>query len=146
MWCFLFLAHGVDGRLLPTLSTLALQQTAPTDQTMTLCKQILNYIALQPEAILTYNASNMVLATHSNASYLSESSARSCAGGHMFMAANKGIPSNNSAILNISQIICAVMSSAARAKLGALFVNTKTAISMRQTLQELSHPQPWTPI
>jgi hypothetical protein len=36
------------------------------------------------------------------------------------------------------------MSSAAEAELGALFINAKTAISMQQTLIELSHPQPRT--
>ena len=34
------------------------------------------------------------------------------------------------------------MSSAAEAELGALFLNAKTAVSMRQTLTELGHPQP----
>jgi hypothetical protein len=64
----------------------------------------------------------------------------------MFMAGNEDIPINNGAVLNISQIIKAVMSSAAEAELGALFINAKTAVSMRQTLEELGHPQPQTPI
>jgi hypothetical protein len=38
------------------------------------------------------------------------------------------------------------MSSAAEAELGALFINAKTAVSMHQTLMELGHPQPRTPI
>jgi hypothetical protein len=38
------------------------------------------------------------------------------------------------------------MSSAAEAELGALFINAKTAVSMRQTLEEMGHPQPRTPI
>ena len=38
------------------------------------------------------------------------------------------------------------MSSAAEAELGALFINAKTAVSMRQTLIELGHPQPHTPM
>jgi hypothetical protein len=88
----------------------------------------------------------MVLAIHSNASYLSEPKARSQAGGHMFMAGNEEISFNNEAILNISQIIRAVMSSAAEAELGALFINAKTAVSIRQTLIELGHPQPRTPM
>jgi hypothetical protein len=67
-------------------------------------------------------------------------------GRHMFMTGKYNIPFNNGAILNISQIIRAVMSTAAEAELGALFINVKTAISMRQTLVELGHPQPRTPI
>ena len=38
------------------------------------------------------------------------------------------------------------MSSAAEAKLGALFINAKTAVSMRRTLKGMGHPQPRTPI
>jgi hypothetical protein len=106
----------------------------------------LDYMASQDEAVLTYKASNMVLAIHSNASYLSEPKARSCAGGHMFMAGRDDIPTNNGAVLNILQIIWAVMSSAVEAELGALFINAKTAISMCHMLEELGHPQPPTPI
>ena len=113
---------------------------------MKLCKLFLDYMASQEEPILTYKASNMVLAVHSNASYLSEPKACSRAGGHMFMSSNDEIPQNNGAILNILQIIRAVMSSAAEAELGALFINAKTAVSMRHTLVELGHPQPRTPI
>ncbi len=108
---------------------------------MTLCKQFLDYFASQDKAILTYKASDMVLAIHSDASYLSEPKTCSQAGGHMFMASNNKIPQNNGAVLNILQIIRAVMSSAAEAKLGALFINAKVAISIRQTLEELGHPQ-----
>ena len=104
-------------------------------------------MATQEEAILTYRASKMVLAIHSNASHLSEPKARSWAGGHMFMAGNEEIPFNNGAILNISQIIWAVMSSAAEAELGALFINAKTAtVSIRQTLIKIGYPQPRTPM
>jgi hypothetical protein len=38
------------------------------------------------------------------------------------------------------------MSSAAEAELGSLVINAKTAISRRHTLEELSHPQPPTPM
>ena len=115
-------------------------------KTMQDCLQFLDYAASQDEAIVTYRASDMKLAIHSNASYLSEPKARSRAGGHMFMAGSEEIPINNGAVLNISQIIKAVMSSAAEAELGALFINAKTAVSMRQTLEEMGHPQPRTPM
>jgi hypothetical protein len=105
-------------------------------------------MAMQEDVLLTYHASNMVLAIHSNTSYLSEPKSHSCAGGHMFMARKEDIPFNNGAIHNILQIIRAVMSSAAEVELGALFinVNAKTAVSMRQMLAELGHPQPRTPM
>jgi hypothetical protein len=83
----------------------------------------------------------MRLAIHSNASYLSEPKACSRASGHMFMAGMEDIPINSGTVLNISQIIRAVMSSAVEAKLGSLFINTKTAVSMQCTLEELGHLQ-----
>jgi hypothetical protein len=143
---FLFLARAVDSTMLTPLSALASEQAAPTEKTMQDCLQFLDYAASQDEAIVTYRASDMKLAIHSDASYLSEPKARSRAGGHMFMAGSEEIPINNGAVLNISQIIKAVMSSAAEAELGALFINAKTAVSMRQTLEEMGHPQPRTPI
>jgi hypothetical protein len=59
----------------------------------------------------------------------------------MFMAGQEKIPTNNCTVLNISQIIRAVMSFEAEAKLDKLFINAKTAASMRRTLKELGHPQ-----
>jgi hypothetical protein len=64
----------------------------------------------------------------------------------MFMAGKKDIPIKNGVVLNILQIIRAVMSSAAEAELGALFINAKTAVSMWCTLKEMGHPQTRTPI
>jgi hypothetical protein len=55
----------------------------------------------------------MVLAGHSDASYLSETNARSRAGGHFFMSNNDAVPPNNCVVHTIAQIIKAVMSSAA---------------------------------
>jgi hypothetical protein len=143
---FLFLSRAVNGTMLTPLSSLASKQASPMELTMEKCLQFLDYAATQDNAILTYKASNMILAIHSNASYLSEPKAQSQAGGHMFMVGDNEIPINNGAILNISQIIKSVMSLATEAKLGALFINAKTAISMRTMLEELGHPQMQTPM
>ncbi len=143
---FLFLARAVDSTMLTPLSALASKQAAPTEKTMQDCLQFWDYAASQDEAIVTYRASDMKLTIHSDASYLSQPKARSRAGGHMFMAGAEDIPINNGAVLNISQIIKAVMSSAAEAELGAMFINAKTTVSMQQTLEEIGHPQPQTPI
>jgi hypothetical protein len=72
---------------------------------MGLCKQFLDFMLTQEDAVVTYQASDMVLAIHSNVSYLSEPKSHSRAGGHMFMAGKNKIPINNGAILNILQII-----------------------------------------
>jgi hypothetical protein len=143
---FLYLAQAVDLTMLTELSSLASEQAAPTEKTMQKCLQFLDYAASHEDAIVTYPASNMRLVIHSNALYLSEIKAHSRAGGHMFNAGTEDIPINNGVVLNISQIIRAVMSSAAEAKLGTLFINAKTAVSMQRTLKEMGHPQTCTPI
>ena len=53
---------------------------------------------------------------------------------------------NNSAVLNIAQLIKAVMSSAAEAELGALYINAHEAVPMHQLLTVMGHIQMRTPI
>ena len=143
---FLFIARAVDSTLLVPLSAIAAQQAAPTTATEAKASQLLDYVASQEEAILTYRASDMVLAVHSDAGYLNESNARSRAGGHFFMSNNSPIPPNNGAILNIAQIIKGVMSSAAEAELGALYINAREAVYIRLILERMGHPQLPTPV
>ena len=91
----------------------------------------------------------MVLNVHSDASYLSERGARSRAAGYFFLgwAPVDGKPIRlNSAIIVVSAILRCVAASAAEAELGALFLNMKEARILRLTLEELSHPQPLTPV
>jgi hypothetical protein len=109
-------------------------------------KQLLDYCASQEEAIITYNASKMVLAVHSNAGYANEKKARSRAGGHFFLSNNNPDPPNNGAILTNATIIKNVMSSVAEAEIGALYLNAKEAIYLQEILFEMGHPQPPTPI
>ena len=144
---FLYYARAIDSTMLTALSALASEQAKPTQRTMAKCKQFLDYAASQEDAVVTYKASDMKLAIHSDASYLSEPKARSRAGGYFFLTKNaNSTDPNNGAVLNVAQIIKAVMSSAAEAELGALFINAKHAIPMRNTLEELGHPQGRTPI
>ena len=49
-------------------------------------------------------------------------------------------------MLIIAQIIKSVMSSAAEAELGALYINAREAIPLRHLLEELGHTQPPTKI
>ena len=113
---------------------------------MTKAQQLLDYIASQEHAVITYNASDMVLAAHSDAGYHNEAGARSRAGGYFFLSKNEEIPPNNGNILNVAQIIRAVMSSAAEAELGALYINAREAVSIRNILEEIGHPQAPAPI
>jgi hypothetical protein len=143
---FLYYSRAVDSIMLTALSAIASAQAEPTEETMTRCKQFLDYAATHQDAILTYKASDMVLVVHCDASYLSEPKARSRAGGHFFLSSDCEDPANNGAVLNLAQLIKAVMSSAAAAELGALYINAREAVPQRMTLAEMGHKQPQTPM
>jgi hypothetical protein len=136
----------VDSTIITGLSSLTATQAKPTAQTLFLINWLLDYAATNPDAILKYKKSDMVLAVHSNALYLSEPAAISQVGRHFFCSSNVDDPPNNGAVLNISKILKTVMSSAAEAKLGALYINAPEAIPMRPLLEEMGHKQPPTPI
>jgi hypothetical protein len=108
--------------------------------------QLLNYLATQEDALLFYHASNMVLAVHSNASYLSEPKARSQVGGHFFLSSDATVPLKNGEILNIAHIIKNVMSSATQAELAGLYIMAHKTVYIRIILEELGHIQPPTPL
>ena len=99
---FLYYTCAIAATILPSLGSLTTQQAEPTENTRTLAKKFLDYAATHPDAIITYDASDMVLLAHIDASYLSESKARSRAGGHFFMSNNSTIPANNGAVVTIS--------------------------------------------
>ncbi len=128
------------------LGSLATQQANPTTNTKKMVHQFLDYAATHPDAIITYQASNMVLAGHSNTSYLSETNARSQAGGHLFMSNKDALPPNNGAVLTIAQIFKVVIMSVAEAEIGTLYINCWEAIPAHQTLDFWGHTQPPTPM
>jgi hypothetical protein len=136
---FLYYGQAVDSTMLTTLSVITSTQANPTKDTMTQCKQFLVYAATHQDAIITYRRSDMVLIVHSNASYLSEPKACSHAGGHFFLSTDTANPKDNGAVLNLAQLIKAVMSSAAKAELGALYINAHKAIPQQHTLEEMGH-------
>ena len=105
-------------------------------------KQLLNYLATQEEAVLTYSASKMILAVHSDDGYLNEPKAKSRAGGHFFLSNNTDIPPNNGAVLNIAHIIKHVMSSATESELAALYITARKAVYIRIILDKMGHKQP----
>ena len=68
---FLYYAQVVDATMLPALGIIVPQQENPIERTMQKSKQLIDCAVTHPNAIITYFASNRVIAGHSNASYLS---------------------------------------------------------------------------
>ncbi len=62
------------------------------------------------------------------------------------MSKNVETPPNNGAVFTILQIIKAVMSLVAEAKIGALYINCREAVPARHVLEFMGHKQPPTPM
>ncbi len=124
----LFYGRAVGSTVLTPISAIRSQSANPTKETLAHTNQLLDYLATQEDAVLTYNRSKMVLVVHSNVSYLCKPKAESWAGGHFFMSNNAEIPPNNGAILNIAHIIKHVMTLATEAKLVALYIMTRGGV------------------
>ena len=58
--------------MLAALGSIVTQQASPTAITTRKIKQLLDYTTTHLNATVTYRCSNMVMAAHSDASYLSE--------------------------------------------------------------------------
>jgi hypothetical protein len=135
--------------VLKALSSIAVEQTKASDKTMARCTQLLDYLSHNVDAKVQFHASDMILNTHSNASYLVEAQAQSCACSHFFMG---WMPKNGESIwlngaFHVSLTIMRfVIASAAEAKLGALYDNCQTGMIFRLLLNKMGHPQPKTPV
>ena len=149
MGTLLYYAQSVDATILVALGTIAAQQSIATQTTSKCVNHLLDYCHTHPDAKLLYHASDMILHINSDASYNSESKARSRAGGYFYLgntASVRPTMHNNGSILNSSTIMLNAMESASEAECRALFNNTKEAVALRTTLHEMGHPQPPTPV
>jgi hypothetical protein len=145
----LYYARAVDPTLIIPINVLASEQSKATAVTADKVIKLLNYCNTHPETKIRYHASNMILYIHSDASYLSEKEANIRAGGFFYMgssSSNTNKKLTNGAILIISTVLKHVMSSAAVAEIGEVFINAKEGAVPRTTLEELGHPKPPTPI
>ena len=102
---FFYYGRVVDGTVLTALNAIASEQASPTENTIRKARMFMEYAATHPDAVLTYHKSDMLLAVHSDASYLREPKARSCASGHLFLASGVSIPTNNGGVLNTPNLI-----------------------------------------
>ena len=60
----------MDSTLLPALNTLSYQQSKPTENTQKLARQLLDYVATYPDAVIHFKRSDMILYIHSDVANL----------------------------------------------------------------------------
>ena len=89
--------------MITALGYIADHQTNPTEQTVQKFKQLLDNAASHPYAVLTYQSSEMVLAGHSDASYLFKTNDCNQEGGNFVMSNNTTFPPNNGTVLKVSK-------------------------------------------
>jgi len=143
----LYYARAVDPTMLTALNKVASRQANPTIAVEQAAERILSYAKTFPNAQIVYEASDMILCGHSDASYLSETKARSRSGGIFFLSNKNPTQHNiNGSIECISSIIPAIVASAAEAEYGALFQFGQVGEGIRATLEDMGHPQPPTRI
>jgi hypothetical protein len=144
----LYYARVVDPTLIMPIDVLASEQSNATEMKADKVINLLNYCNTNPETKMRYHASDMILHIHSDASYISENEAKSRAGGFFYMGntTKNDKKLTNGAILIVSKVLKHVISSAAEAEIGAVFINAKEGAVLRTTLEELGHKQPPTPM
>ena len=106
----LYHRRALDPTLLAALSTIASRQAHSTKALQTACHQLLDYVATHPNAGIHFHASDIILAVHTDASYLSKPGGKSRAAGHFYLTNRNDEDFNNGAILTLSSIIKHVMS------------------------------------
>ncbi len=124
----LYYNRAVEITVLMALSSIAIEQTKGTTNTMGKAKQLLDYLTTNPDVTIWYRASNMIMNVHLDASYLSESDACSHACGHFFhglSAKNSNPIKMNGAFFTLCVILWFVVTSTAEAELGVLFLSFK---------------------
>ena len=84
----------------------------------------------------------MILAVHTDTSFLSEPGGKSRVAGNFYLTNRNAKDFNNGAVLTLSSIKKYVMLSASEAELAALYYGCKQAIPICIALEEMGHKQP----
>jgi hypothetical protein len=82
----LYYGRAVDCTMLAAIGSIATQQASATKMTLQAITQLLDYAATHPDAVIRFKASDTVLYVKSNASYLSETKARSQVAGYHYLS------------------------------------------------------------
>lgn len=137
----LYYARAVDPTLLTATSKVSSKQACPTEKVAQAAERLLKFAARRPKATIVFHASDMRLITHSDASYLSETGARSRVGGMSYLGSKTDDTIINGAIHCRTAIIDVIVASAAEAEYGGLFNNGQDSEGLRLTLADFGYTQ-----
>ena len=140
---FLYYGRAVDPCIHVALNEIASEQAAPTTDTLDKTHMLMDYLHTYPNAVIRYYASDMILKTTTDAAYLVQPRARSRAAAHYHLGW-KTSDRVNGALDVLCQTIKNVVSSAAEAETGGIYMGGRHACPILAMLEELGHPQPTT--
>ena len=138
---FLYYARAIDSTFLTAVSKVSSAQAKPTAKVLQDAERLVQYASTQPAAQLVYYASKMDLIVHGDASYLSETNARSRAAGVFYLGDRHNPDTLNAPILCLSTILDVVVSSATEAEYGAAYLNSKQVAPLRGLLGDMGYTQ-----
>lgn len=137
----------IDYALLEAVTSIARTQAAPTVDTMNRVEHLLQYAFSHQNHAITFVASEMIVTTHTDASYQSIPFSRSKLGGIHYCGNKNDPPTKLNGLFSVkSKIIPIVCAGASDAEYGAAFTNCQDAYFFRIVVEALGYPQPPTPI
>jgi hypothetical protein len=142
----LYYARAVDATIVQAINAVSSEQANPTQKVLKDAERILQYLYRYPNNKLVYHASDMILHTHSDASYLSRSRARSVGGGLHYLGWRDQPDRINGPLLATTFIIPVVCQAVMEAEYGASFHNGKIIARLRTNLEAMGYQQPATPL
>ena len=122
---------------------ISIKDTKATEYIQEALIQFLNCCTSNPDAIIIYQASNMILSCDSDTAYRIAPKSRSRAGWYYYLG-NKVDTQFKVPVDIQTKLIKAVMGVAVEAEVGELYMNAWEVSPMRTTFDELDHPQPAT--
>ena len=134
---FMYCKRGVDRKRLVALITMV-SRIDPNEQDEKDINHFLDYMETHPDAVVRFHASDMILRANTYASYLTEPKARSFAAGYFLLEC---IP-----LKCAQEHLIFFPSSIAESETRCFFITGRDVIILRNTLEELVHPQPVTKI
>jgi hypothetical protein len=137
----LYYTRAVDPTLIMPINMLVSEQSKATSDTAEKVIKLLNYCNTHPETKkVPCIRHDTIYAQWCVVSFRKRSQEQSRGFFYMGNSADTANKLTNGAILIISTVLKHVMSSAAEAEIGAVFINAKEGAFLRTTLEEVGHP------
>ena len=141
MGTFLYCVISIDSTILVILNKIGSEQSTSTTNTESKCAKLMDYLHTHPNAVVRFHAIDMILYIKSDAYYLFLPKARSCFASIFYLSnsTTKRLPLNGTI-----QVICKtlqnIVSSAAEAETGGIFVGGQQTVLIMTALSEIQPP------